>query len=325
MDRRSEWDWMLFDTHQLSLFQDLSNKAETRDWTGLFKEGELSALDELFAASRRYRDSIEYMEILNFIARFPKYSPFNCLLLHIQNPSISYVATAGTWAKKFGRYPRHDARPLVILAPMSPVLFVFDLKDTDGQPVSKELLRPFEKKGRLATALYRDTVHNCGLHGIGIRETLLRNQRAGGAVRLNHVLRKQYRTLTLEPWLRYLILVNKEHLLEEKYSSLVYELAHIFGGHLGIDDEAWWLDRRDLEEDAVEVEAESTAYLVCRRKGLHSSSEKYLPAYKTDRVKQMPVFSLSAIIQATTYIEEMGQTQWKRPKKKSRYKPRKNR
>ena len=60
---------------------------------------EANAVDEMFAADNRYRDSREYFQILNFIARLPQYSAFNGFLLYTQNPALSHVATARTWAR----------------------------------------------------------------------------------------------------------------------------------------------------------------------------------------------------------------------------------
>jgi uncharacterized small protein (DUF1192 family) len=296
---------------------------ELRNLLGVTVESEeISSLDEMFAASRRYRNSREYMDMLKFISRFPKYSPFNCLLLYTQNPSVSYVATAGTWAKKFGRYPKYDARPLVILAPMSPVLFVYDLKDTEGEPVPSDLIRPFHTEGKLPVELYKTTSTNAALHGIEVREVLLRHHHGGSAVRMTNQARKKYRNLQLGTWAKYLILLGKEHPLEDRFSSLVHELAHIFCGHLGIDETAWWPDRQNEPLEVKEIEAESVAYLVCRRKGLIANSEKYLSAYNAGRASDLPDLSLNAIIQATTYIEEMGQTRWKKPPRASRYQDR---
>ena len=99
------------------------------------EEVALSALDELFESSRTYRTSEQYVELMRFIKRFPKYSPFNCFLLHTQRPSVSYVATPNQWRKRFERTIKDGAHPLVILAPMSPVLFVFDAEDTEGKPL----------------------------------------------------------------------------------------------------------------------------------------------------------------------------------------------
>lgn len=93
------------------------------------RKQELCSLDEMFMSSRRYRSSREYLELLKFISRFRKYAPFNCALLHFQNPAISYVASASDWYRRFNRKPKRDARPLVILQPFGPVMFVYDVLD----------------------------------------------------------------------------------------------------------------------------------------------------------------------------------------------------
>lgn len=284
---------------------------------GLFSfEEEASALDEMFAASLRYRHSREYMELLNFINRFPKYSPFNCFLLHVQNPAVSYVATAGTWFTRFQRKPKRDARPLVILAPMSPVLFVYDMNDTEGKPLPENLLRPFETKGALNNTVFDRVIHNCSLHGIAVHEDGLAHSHAGSAMRLTETTRKHYKDLNLPVNMDYLIILNKSHCLEDKYSSLAHEIGHIFCGHLGISRDGWWQDGRNRELVQREIEAESVAYLVCRRIGLSVNSDKYLSGYNAKEDKEMPFFSLNAVLLATAYIEEMGKGMWKKPKKK---------
>ena len=60
-------------------------------------------MDELFAASLAYRTSDKYLDLMRFISRFPRYSPFNAFLLQTQRPSVSYVATAGQWLRDFRR------------------------------------------------------------------------------------------------------------------------------------------------------------------------------------------------------------------------------
>lgn len=284
-----------------------------------FKE-ELNALDKMFAASRRYRSSAEYMNMLNFICRLPKYSPFNCFLLYTQNPAVSYVATAIRWQKKFKRRPKRDARPLVILAPNGPVCFVYDLKDTKGKPPPKYVERPFETEGHLDEIVFDRTVHNCGVQAIEVREILLGHHHGGSAVKLTEDVRKKYNDLKLSPSANYLIFLNKESVLKDKYSSLVHELGHIFCGHIGIDEEAWWQDRSKMGKTVVEIEAESVSFLVCRRKDLIASSDKYLSNYNTLEDQEIPPLSVNAILQATSYIEDMGKSEWKKPKKKSRYK-----
>jgi len=282
------------------------------------KKEAINALNEMFAASHRYRGSGEYLKMMRFISKLPKYSPYNCMLLYEQNPGISYVATPTAWKNKFGRYPKHDARPLIILAPMGPVAFVYDLNDTYGQPVPKELERPFLTEGKISEAIYKRTIYNCSFHGIAVIETLLHHKNAGYVSRCGKL--KRYKDVELAPNAQFVIFINKEYKLEDKYSSLAHELGHIFCGHVGISDEAWWPQRSRPSDDVVEIEAESVAYLVCQRKGLKANSDRYLSGFQVENEKEMPVFGFYEILQAVGYIEDMGKELWEKPKKKSRYK-----
>lgn len=58
---------------------------------------ERSALNELFEMAYHYRQSKAFLELMRFIRRFSQYSPLNCMLLHIQNPEVTYVATPRQW------------------------------------------------------------------------------------------------------------------------------------------------------------------------------------------------------------------------------------
>ena len=148
--------------HQLSLFP--SNDAQKG--TDAILTEDMTALDEMFAASHRFRSSSEYLELLYFITRFPKYSPFNCVLLYTQNSSVSHVATAGSWKRRFNRRLKHNARPLVILAPMSPIRFVYDVADTEGDAIPPNLLTPHGETAKLPQQVFDYTVRNCMVHGI---------------------------------------------------------------------------------------------------------------------------------------------------------------
>jgi hypothetical protein len=130
-----------FMSQQIKLFPDSRIPASEMfgDDRLIDQDIELNAVDEIFSASHRLHNHKEYVNLLSFISRFPNYSPFNCFLLFVQNPTISYVATARTWNRKFRRRPKIDARPLVILAPMGPIRFVFDIKDTEGHPLAEGL------------------------------------------------------------------------------------------------------------------------------------------------------------------------------------------
>lgn len=282
------------------------------------REIELNTVDEIFSSDSRFRLSSKYIELLKFIARFPNYSTFNCFLMYIQNSEVSCVATARTWARKHRRRPRVAARPLIILAPMAPVRFVYDLKDTEGQPVPENMFQPLKPRTGYLTRVYETTLHNCGVQGISVHETRLNRGSTDTATRITPALRKKNKNLNPKKDSSYLILLNQEFGLAARYSSLVYELGHIFCGHLGIDTNAWWPERGGLNVSEEEIEAGSVAYLVTQRMGLFADAQKYLDDL-TSGIPEIPAMSLNAVLQAVTYVEDMGKLRWGVPKRRSRY------
>lgn len=307
-------------TKQLSLFPDspLNPSNILKDEKLADLENIFNPVDEMFAASTRFRDNRYVMELLRFIARFPGYSAFNGLLLYTQNSSVTYVATARRWKQKFGRQPRSDARPIVILAPMAPILFVFDIQDTEGTPLPSTLLRPRGTQPQLLGKIYTNTRHNCTVHGIAVNETTMDHGTTGTASRITPALRKEYQDLDLQKDTSYLILIDRTQPLEDRYSSLTHELAHIFCSHLGIDRHAWWPEREDLNVNGEEIESDAAAYLVCKRLGLQASSAEHLSNY-IEKNHELPVFSLNAVLQSVSYIEKMGKSRWKEPRRRRRY------
>ena len=304
-------------TKQLSLFPDSSlNLIDTLQDNNIADlETASNPVDEVFAASARFRSSRDFMELMQFIARFPNYSTFNGWLLYLQNPSATYVATARTWAQKYNRQPRHDAKPLIILAPMAPILFVFDIQDTEGTSVPSALLRPQEIDDQQLGKLYATTLHNAATHGIAVYETAFNNDEIDTVSRITPALRKKYRNFELPKDTSYLILTDNTLPLACRYASLVHELGHIFCSHLGINRHAWWPERGDLNIWGEEIEADSVAYLVCRRRGLKTNAENYLLQFSETHQEIAP-FSMNAVIQAANYIEDMAKHRWKTPKKR---------
>jgi hypothetical protein len=307
-------------SQQLNLFS--GSKADVIDdgavdpWTD--PASEANAVDEMFATHSRYRNGREYVQLLNFIAGLPQYSAFNGFLLNTQRPTITHVATARTWARRHSRHLKPNARPLMILAPMGPVRFLYDLSDTEGEPVSAEWLKSHQVMQKLNSRVYDNTLHNCALHGIVVREVASNERLRDTAMRMTPSVRKKHRHLNLSKDTSYLVTLDPAEAPESKFSRMVLELGHIFCGHLGIDKGAWWPERHHINATQEQLEAESVAFLVCRRKGLTESAQKYLQSYQTTD-QQIPVLSLNAILQAVNYIEEMGRSRWHKPKKRSRY------
>ena len=72
------------------------------------------------------------------------------------------------------------------------------------------------------------------------------------------------------------MLVNKSHTPPVRFVTLAHELGHLFLGHLGLDKALHVPDRQNLSHQQDELEAESVAFIVCKRNGITSKSETYL-------------------------------------------------
>ncbi|BBO34799.1 ImmA/IrrE family metallo-endopeptidase [Lacipirellula parvula] len=262
------------------------------------------ALDDLFSNASKYRTTQSYRELMAFIAKFRKYAPFNAMLVHVQKPGARFVLPAHQWRKNYKRTIRPDAQPLVILQPMGPVMFVFDVSETEGAPLPAEVEAPFSiRSGKISSQL-SSTIENARRDGVRVAQpahgsqmagSIRRAQFDGGAVEFRE---------TQVP-LRYELLMNANHDESSRYSTLVHELAHLYCGHLGTPNPKWWPDRGNLSHDVEEFEAESVCYLVCKRIGLETKSDEYLASY-CDKNRNVPHISLDRVLSVARQIEEMG-------------------
>jgi hypothetical protein len=107
--------------------------------TPLDQDSARTALNELFTLAGKYNSSGAYLELMRFVDRFRFCSPFNAMLIYTQMPGAHFVCTARRWRKDFRREIKISARPIVILQPMGPVLFVFDVSDTTPLPNARTL------------------------------------------------------------------------------------------------------------------------------------------------------------------------------------------
>ena len=283
------------------------------------------ALDELFSLARRYRLSQTYLELLQFVSRFRFYSPFNAMLVYIQKPGATFVAPPHRWLRDHHRRIRVGTTPLVILQPRGPVMFVFDVTDTEPEegspPIPKGVAQPFEvRAGRVGGELSQ-TIENAKRDGVEVIQREAGSQSAGmiQPTRRKGFLSIAVRVLPelkqLEVALRYEVLLSSKLSTEARYATLVHELAHLYCGHVGTPDPGWWPDRRGLSKEVREFEAESVCYLVCGRLGIDNPSDEYLGKYVKAH-EETPEISLDRVMAATGLIEQMG---------RERLKPRKER
>ncbi|SRR5579885_48280 len=203
---------------------------------------------------------------------------------------------------------------------MGPVMFVFDVADTEpgpgAPPLPREVEKPFEVlKGRIGDELQL-TIENAKRDGVSITERPQGSQSAGSiqaAAPGRHLgaLAKLKPVATYEKVpLRYELLLNANYSAESRYATLVHELAHLYCGHLGSPNEKWWPSRTELPLAAREFEAESICYLVCSRLGIDNPSAQYLAGYVQQHGETPPI-SLDCVMKAAGLILDMGRKRMK--------------
>ena len=225
-------------------------------------------LDQLLSDSRLYRRSKDYKELLTFVVRLRKFAPFNAMLLQVQKPGLSYAASIRDWLERFGRRPKEGARPLLILQPFGPVALVYDVLDTEGRPLPRDVAS-FPASGSISRQTLRSFEKPLMRKNITLSWVDAGDRRAG-YVRIVH------RPPDHDDPTQYGIWINRNHEPAIQFTTLAHELGHLYLGHLGPDRKLSIPVRRPLKHDQREIEAESVAYIVCHRNGIQPQSQKYL-------------------------------------------------
>ena len=254
-----------------------------------------STVDALLRESAAYRSSAAFQEMVSFMANFREYAPFNNMLVKLQNPSCAFFATQSDWHGRFDRRLKEDARPMLILAPMHPVMLVYDIDSTEGREPPAELRQFGKFEGEWDRERGVRTATNATSRDhISVSDVKLSSTNAGFATasagRNGMKIRIGLHDGLDEP---------------SRYGVLLHELAHVYLGHLGGDPDGWWPSRGDLARRAMEVEAEAVAYIVSRRAGLEGTSPQYVSRY-TDDEAVLQRISLDLIAKVAGRLDEMG-------------------
>lgn len=245
------------------LFQIAAEEEQDRD---------RALVDQLIAETRLYDSAKALKELLDFTTRLRHLAPFNAMLLHIQKPGLSFAARQQDWLNRFQRRPKRNARPLVILRNFGPVDFVYDVLDTEGEPLP-EAVFAFPTTGEVPKGWLAAAEQKIGRIAIEIQWLDRGDWAAGYARRLtNHGDQNQLEGFEIG--------VNRNHPPASQVVTIAHELAHIYLGHCGGDEKRGVKFNRPNDESLLEVEAETVAYLVSKRTGLAPRSESYLDKYQ---------------------------------------------
>jgi hypothetical protein len=211
--------------------------------------------------------------MMNFSAKFHRYSASNILLIQIQRPDATQVAGYTTWTRTLGRQVNKGAKGIAILAPCA-----YKAKGSTDTPIEEESTRtPVERKvlRSFKVAHVFDVSDTTGPDLPEVRPNLLEGDAPSG---LWSALEQQIREKGFDvirtdcspangrtSFLARIVQVRPDLSPAAAVKTLAHELGHVLL-HDGSYD-----DNRCRQE----VEAESVAHLVCAVAGLDSDQYTY--------------------------------------------------
>ena len=273
-----------------------------------FKEN----IDELQFLVKSYRDSNEFKKMLDFIGSFPYLAPYNAMLVQMQKPGATFVLTGKKWAE-YGRQPKLNGQKLIVLKPFGPVQCVFDFEDTEPIPNATEVMEEADlikkytenlqqAQGDLDKKIMETLVSNLPVYGIYQDDNFLAANSYGGYIMPYHDQKlkvKIDKDYYMEVSSNFVISVNKKQSNAVKFHTLCHELGHLFCNHQCYDKRK----KRKLTLKEEEFEAETVAWLMCKRHSISNPSEEYLASYAPKG--EIPICSTELIMRAVTEIERM--------------------
>ena len=208
--------------------------------------------------------SDRYQQYLKTMSRFPSYSVNNCILIYQQRPDATLVAGYQFWRKNFERNVRKGERGIRILAPIRRkkkeedeevsesvgfrTISVFDVSQTVGKPL------PSYMDDRLEGTVedYEEFIEQLEL----ISPVPVRFDKIRGSAHGYYSKNKQE------------IVLRTDMTQLQTVKTLIHEIAH---AKLHNETEGQTL----LSRAQKEIEAESTAYIICNHYGLDTSSYSF--------------------------------------------------
>ena len=280
-------------------------------------------LGKLYTASSEYRQSENYRRFLALCTNFKRYSMFNVSLVYLQMPGARFYLTENEWERSYGRLVKNDERPLIALQPFAPIMLLYDVSQTipnysspfGHQIQFDKLLEPLNNylPERIDGKKYTNLLDNLPYFGIQFSKMRTGSLYAGklqvgdchdplmevkwtGKDGFPHVLH-------CPP--AYTLKCSESLTETETFTTLAHELGHFFLHHLPCAFKEQWSDSRcNLDNNTMEFEAESVAWLVCKRLKIDNPSQKYLAGYLNAN-QSIPPVDILAISKAVEKIEAM--------------------
>lgn len=284
-------------------------KEEKREAERKREEEFRNNVDELQFLIDEYRNSDRFKQMLDFVGKFKYLAPYNAMLVEMQLPGAKLVLTGKKW-REYGRRVKPNAQQLITLYPFGPIQCMFDFSGTEPMEGVKaieetELMEEWDEclkkvEGNIKPDLLNQLINNLPSYGIYYDDSLLAANTYGGYLMpYKHNIKVKIGEEQVKTISRFIISVNHKQSDTEKFHTICHELGHLLCRHVYYNDRA----KRRLDTKEEEFEAETVAWLVCKRMGISNPSEQYLAIYAKDG--KIPLCSIDLIMKAVTEIEEM--------------------
>lgn len=276
--------------------------------------------DKLEKGVKDVFQSDKYKQFLNVMAKFPKYSVNNTMLIMMQRPDAQLCQSFTGW-KQMGRYVKKGEKGISILAPAPYKIEREQTKlDDKGRPVFDADGEPVKEKVEVTIRAFKvvktfDLAQTDGkeLPTIGPNELV-------GSIDGYPKLLQALQEISPVPVSFELIdggakgyynLENKSIVIQEGMSevqtikTLLHEMAH-----QKLHDKDTVPEAKDITRNGKEVEAESVAYVVCQHYGINTSDYSFSYVAGWSEGKETPELkaSLDKIRQtASEFIYQIDQ------------------
>lgn len=252
---------------------------------------------EVYACSEKYRD------LLKTMSKFHNYSAQNCLLILAQQPDATFVAGFDSWKRNFNRYVKKDSKSIMIKSPCKytqknaetgeeqerlgfKASYVFDISCT-AQIQGKPPVQIGVENLQGSVQNYSDLI-------------LCLTTCAGIPIEYSKIKGKANGCYTEEPSPHIVISDSLSEI--QTIKTLIHEIAHSrlhSSKHTEKSEKKKTRDQRELE-------AESTAFIVCSYFGLDTSdySFPYILSWSAEKFREILKDSMSDIQKTAFYIIE---------------------
>ncbi len=278
---------------QLSLFEEEQVENVSDQTQPAF---ESNSINEFFQRYFFEKGITEFQKFLNIISENKNYSLYNNMLVYLQDPDSTYFATAADWRKKFGRLINMNAKPLIILAPMTPVLLVYDIADTHQDENSLIEFESEENKQEQSESFFENLLFNLSVLKIDL--IFLSGQKISE-------FPEQIKIERTENFAKKIYIFEKREIsIEDAQRSILNKIASLYLGFYGEVERLKIISREEINEKIKEIENNAVIYLFEKRIAYKSVNQNNYSSseFENENLKNL---NYDLIIKTAAFLEKI--------------------